>query len=277
MSFRELSSSEISDRAGKINSILEDLSIKRLDSAELGEKAKILEEIYSSKYRHGYEGILDVIRNIEKTHSSGGNQSASEEDQEMDSLFFLTTNLDDLKEHIRIGSYSVDTFNGIVRLSDHVKLEIHRLRDLQEQDYQKEQMTRTIKELLAKSENLASEVKIAQNNSEKLQMHMVAILGIFAAIVMAFSGGMNLLSGSISISGDSNLCNVVFVVVLCGIILFNLIAFLIGSIMSIIHPVICDKEEGHSQKGIFNSKLLIAFNGLMMSLLAADVVIMICL
>ena len=195
----------------------------------------------------------------------------------MDSLFFLTTNLDDLKEHIRIGSYSVDTFNGIVRLSDHVKLEIHRLRDLQEQDYQKEQMTRTIKELLAKSENLASEVKIAQNNSEKLQMHMVAILGIFAAIVMAFSGGMNLLSGSISISGDSNLCNVVFVVVLCGIILFNLIAFLIGSIMSIIHPVICDKEEGHSQKGIFNSKLLIAFNGLMMSLLAADVVIMICL
>lgn len=48
MSFRELSSSEISDRAGKINSILEDLSIKRLDSAELGEKAKILEEIYSS-------------------------------------------------------------------------------------------------------------------------------------------------------------------------------------------------------------------------------------
>lgn len=277
MSFRELSSSEISDRAGKINSILEDLSIKRLDSAELGEKAKILEEIYSSKYRHGYEGILDVIRNIEKTHSSGGNQSASEEDQEMDSLFFLTTNLDDLKEHIRIGPYSVDTFNGIVRLSDHVKLEIHRLRDLQEQDYQKEQMTRTIKELLAKSENLASEVKIAQNNSEKLQMHMVAILGIFAAIVMAFSGGMNLLSGSISISGDSNLCNVVFVVVLCGIILFNLIAFLIGSIMSIIHPVICDKEEGHSQKGIFNSKLLIAFNGLMISLLAADVVIMICL
>ena len=81
MSFRELSSSEISDRAGKINSILEDLSIKRLDSAELGEKAKILEEIYSSKYRHGYEGILDVIRNIEKTHYSLLNGDAEDKKQ----------------------------------------------------------------------------------------------------------------------------------------------------------------------------------------------------
>lgn len=275
MSFRELSYNDVSDRAGRINSILEDLSIKRLNDAELDEKAGSLEEIYSSGYRHGYEGILDVIRNIDKTHPSGGNQSLSEEDQEMDSLFFLTANLDDLKEHIREGSYSDDTFNGIVRLSDHVKLEIHRLRDIQEQDDQKKQMTQTIKELLAKSEDLASEVKIAQSNSEKLQMHMVAILGIFAAIVMAFSGGMNLLSGSISTSGNSDLCNVVFAILLCGIILFNIIAFLIGSIMSIIRPATYGIEEGHPQKGVLDSKLLIAFNGLMISLLAVDVIVMI--
>lgn len=212
-----------------------------------------MDEIYFSGYRHGYEGILDVIRNIEKTHPSDGNQAASEEDQEMDNLFFLTANLDDLKEYIRLGSYTDDTFNGVVKLSDHVKLEIHRLRDLQEQDYQKEQMTRTIKELLTESKGLASKVEIAQSNSEKLQMHMVAILGIFAAIVMAFSGGMNLLSGSISISGDSDLCNVVFAVLLCGIILFNIIAFLIGSIVSIIHPATSNKEGEHMLKEVIDS------------------------
>ena len=275
MSFHKLSSSDVSDKAGKINSILGALSIKRLDDAELDEKARSLDEIYSSGYRHGYEGILDVIRNIEMTHPPNENQSSSEDDQEINSLVLLTANLDKLKERIRIGPYSDDTFNGVVKLSDHVKLKIHRLRDLQDQDYQKNQMTQTIEKLLARSEDLSSKVEIAQKNSEKLQMHMVAILGIFAAIVMAFSGGMNLLSGSISTSGSSDLGNVVFVVLLCGIILFNIIAFLIGSIISIVSPVTYDSKENQSHKWILNSKLLIAFNGLMVILLAVDVAVMI--
>ena len=275
MPFRQLSSDEVSDRAGRINNILSELSVKRLNDMELKEKAESLENIYSSGYRHGYEGILDVIRNIEITHSANDNPSASEDDQEINSLVLLTANLDNLKEYIREGPYSDTTFNGIVKLSDHVKLEIHRLRDLQEQNNQKSQMTRTIQELLAKSEDLAAKVEIAQKNSEKIQIHMVAILGIFAAIVMAFSGGMNILSGSISISGDSDISNVVFAVLLCGIILFNIIAFLIGSITSIIRPIAYDEDEKHLRDGILNPKLLVGFNGLMIALLALDAAVMI--
>ena len=149
MAFRKLSPDDVSDMAGRINAILGDLSHRRLNDAELDEKANSLNEIYSSGYRHGYEGILDVIRNIDKENSSNEKSADSEDDQELNSLVLLTVNLDNLKECIRNGPYSEDAFNGIVRLSDHVKLEIHRLRDLQDQDNQKEQMTQTIKVLLA--------------------------------------------------------------------------------------------------------------------------------
>ena len=48
MPFRQLSSDEVSDRAGRINNILSELSVKRLNDMELKEKAESLENIYSS-------------------------------------------------------------------------------------------------------------------------------------------------------------------------------------------------------------------------------------
>lgn len=259
-----------------INNTLVDLSIRNLDADELNAKAKVLDQVYSSGYRHGYAGILDVIRDIDERQSKTSEDIVIDDEQEMDNLVILTTNLDNLKEHIRNSrAYGENTFNGVVRLSDHVRLEIHRLRDIQDQDYQKQEMMKTIQNLFSKSEELTDEIEIAQKNSEKIQMHMVAILGIFAAIVMAFSGGMNILSGAISISGDSDLCNVVFTVLLCGVILFNVFAFLMGSILYIIRP---DGRSSRDQEyaGIANSKLIIGFNGVLIALLAIDAAIMIC-
>lgn len=40
MPFRQLSSDEVSDRAGRINNILSELSVKRLNDMELKEKAE---------------------------------------------------------------------------------------------------------------------------------------------------------------------------------------------------------------------------------------------
>ena len=274
MPFRELTSDDVSKKASRINSILMELSTKKLDETNLASTAATLDDIYSTGYRHGYAGILDVIRNIDRTQSRCC-QASEEDDQEIDGLLILTENLDNLKERIRTGPYSMDAFNGIVRLSDHVKLEIHRLRDLQDQDYQKKQMTETIQTLLEKSETLASKVEIAQKNSEKIQMHMVAILGIFAAIVMAFSGGMNILSGAISISGESDLCNVAFAVLLCGIILFNIFAFLIGSITALIRPMRDEEKDDQHPIGMIDSRLIIGFNAIMMALLLVDVIVMI--
>lgn len=200
--------------------------------------------------------------------------------EEIDKLSILTTNLDNLKEHVRTdkGAYNDNTFYGIVKLSDHVKLEIHRLRDIQEQDHQKQQMTGTIQSLLTRSEELTAEIEVAQRNSEKIQMHMVAILGIFAAIVMAFSGGMNILSGAISVPADSNIFNVVFTVLLCGIILFNIFAFLMASVLSIVQSGSHESESSEDAKwaGIANPKLMIGFNGIMILLLALDAIAMMC-
>lgn len=255
-----------------------DLSIRTLGPNDLDTKARTLDRIYSSGYRHGYAGILDIISDIDKKQSKSS--STEDDEEEIDKLSILTTNLDNLKEHVRTdeGVYNDNTFYGIVKLSDHVKLEIHRLRDIQEQDRQKQQMTGTIQNLLTRSEELTGEIEVAQRNSEKIQMHLVAILGIFAAIVMAFSGGMNILSGAISVPADSNIFNVVFTVLLCGIILFNIFAFLMASILSIVQSG--SHEAGNSKDGkwagIANPKLVVGFNGVMVILLAIDAIAMMC-
>ncbi len=276
--FRNLNAEDLSKKTRTINEVLVDLSIRALGPSDLDTKARILDQIYSSGYRHGYAGILDIISDIDKKHSEAS--SIEDDAQEIDKLSILTTNLDNLKEHVRTDerTYNDNTFYGIVKLSDHVKLEIHRLRDIQEQDRQKQQMTGTIQNLLTRSEELTAEIEVAQKNSEKIQMHMVAILGIFAAIVMAFSGGMNILSGAISVPGDSNIYNVVFTVLLCGIILFNIFAFLMASILSIVQS---DNREIGNQKdgilvGIANPKLVICFNAVMVILLAIDAIAMMC-
>lgn len=58
MPFRQLSSDEVSDRAGRINNILSELSVKRLNDMELKEKAESLENIYSSGLKESQTTVL---------------------------------------------------------------------------------------------------------------------------------------------------------------------------------------------------------------------------
>lgn len=211
------------------------------DEKSLANYSRQFQEIYSDGYRQRYSEILDMLIDID---AYGDDDTEGYSDEDEDCLEVLSINLATLKEFVRtnIEEYGESTFFGIAKLSDHVDIEIHRYRDKKDMYYELSKNDDNVVALYEKIEDLDSKLSISLSDldethraAEKLQMQMVAILGIFAAIVMAFSGGLDILGGAISISGDSDIFRVVFTVLLCGIILFNIFAFLMYMIMAIIH------------------------------------------
>lgn len=197
-----------------------------------------------------------------------------------------------LSENIEI--YGESTYSGVFKLSDHVDIEIRRLRERDSMFHKLLGTGDNIVALHKEAEKLGNELNSARmeiaetrRNSEKLQMQMVAILGIFAAIVMAFSGGLDILGGAISVSGESDLFRVTFIVLLCGIILFNIFAFLMYMILAIIdspNRLYSDRYRGAKGdraeritswlNGFKGSRFVIAFNIVLMASLIIDLIAM---
>lgn len=198
----------------------------------------------------------------------------------------LCDNLDELREFIRLDSrFSRNVYNGIVKLSDHVRLEVQRDRDYNVMIHFSET---DIHELDSKMRSLRADLDDAQKGMQRYQMETVAILGIFAAVVMAFSGGFDLLGGILSTSGDSNIYNVIFATLLCGIIFFDILAFLMYMILAIIryqdssgmryHTTILRKSSrarlSARLDSVTGSRFIILFNSLMIAMMAVDLAFM---
>lgn len=250
--------------------------------------------VYDRGYRQRYSEILGMLEDI-----APNEEDVYEQDDECeDSLEVISSNLMALREYLRehTSEYGELTYYGVFKLSDHVDIEIHRLRDRKNLYHELSGTDDNLVDLYSKATDLEKKLKKAnksidnaQRNSERLQMQMVAILGIFAAIVMAFSGGLDILGGAISISGESDLFKIVFVVLLCGIILFNIFAFLMHMILAVINSSngrIFRRSRDTTRTtgkerlsiwldGFVGSRFIVAFNLILIGAMIVDVVLMI--
>ena len=125
-------------------------------------------------------------------------------------------------------------------------------------------------ELFGHSAESERKLKKAVRKIKNLQLEVVSILAIFAAIVVAFSGGMSILGSALTGMGQVELQDLAFVVILCGIVLFNTVAFLMHVVFWIIRRL-HDSEDGESR--LIDWKYILGFNVLMVILLAVSVCI----
>lgn len=205
-----------------------------------------LESIYwdEEKFRHYYSDIFSTLTLIDGDSSLG-------------SLDILAQNIQAIKdgyipknkdEQGRI----IDISKEIVKLYDHTNLDIARI------NYTKTMTNETLSEL-AKNKLLVSELENKVQNSEStfqsmtdhtieevkrlsekiqdnqtdMQREYISILGIFAAIVLAFTGGMTF-SGSVLENIDkSSVYRIALVALIIGLVFFNLIWLLIDFIREI--------------------------------------------
>ena len=81
-----------------------------------------------------------------------------------------------------------------------------------------------------KANTLSEEIQTSQ---KKMQNEYITILGIFAAIVLAFTGGMSFTSSVLENLYKSSIYRIIFVSLIIGCILFNLIWLLIDFIRNV--------------------------------------------
>lgn len=214
---------------------------------------KQLEDLYhvpgdKRGFRHFYSDIFTSLLYIQKNDPNFGSPE------------FLLLNLDDLRKNYvpeknvdNLGS-PIDIQNYIRKLYDHVNLEVQRMRYSDQEDYKISQM-KAIKSLedsvqyietsvcnaQTKLNDNEIQIKVAAESTENAKKEYITILGIFAAIVLAFTGGMIFSSSVLEYMHSVSIYRILLITLVIGFILFNVIYALVWFISKIIG--ISDKKN----------------------------------
>ena len=212
-----------------------------------------LESIYynynEENFRHYYSDIFSTLTLIDGDSSIG-------------SLDILAQNIQTIKEEYTPENYDesrniIDISKEIVKLYDHTNLDIARI------NYTKTMTNETMSEL-AKNKllvtNLEQNVQESeaalkelsnqtindlkqlsnrvQERQEDMQKEYITILGIFASIVLAFTGGIVFSSSVLENIDKSSIYRITLIAFVIGLVFFNLIWTLIDFIREINGKVI---------------------------------------
>lgn len=204
-------------------------------SQENVEKAVgVLHKIYDGGFRHNYSDFFAIVDNV---FNCTGNQFSIE---------FLQENLENIKTYIS-ESDKKDSQEGkaILKLYDHINLEILRLLsssaiqkklELQIQDAKQKLIEATKASELWKQEfdkqkqvleSTKSQLEESKQKLAHVQGETVAIISIFTAVTLAFTGGLSYISSAITAIKDTPFFKVMLIVLLCGWIIFNTIYVLL--------------------------------------------------
>ena len=229
-------------RQEKLGRIIYELSEKLLSDNEDETKQflKRLQIIYEDGFKHNYSDLFPVITDILR------------EDNEYN-IEYLSNNLDRFRTYLEkaylngSSAYS-DIDKQFTKLCDHLNLQMSQLnyiisRETSQDDLEKlrkdlevsnGQIIKSVAEMDEASKKLEESNKKVEESNKKLeesneradgiQTQLITILGIFAAIIIAFSGGLTLLGNSITaIHNAEHYESVVLVAIICGMVMFNTI------------------------------------------------------
>lgn len=227
-----------------IESILEILATTSIKLEEVIEKLIIF---YYKNHRHRYAHLSKFVLKKNITNQ--------------DALDVMLTNLERLKLYIdeneqiiknRIDGLNDDKFTydkfvqNVYKLIDHLELEELRNKRLNED--QKQFIIRQTGELTKSiSKTTDSFIERTEKLEDKLNTGLISILGIFAAIIIAFFGGLNSLSSTLGLIGNKDVPAIRIVIFAClaGIIVFDIIFMFLYILSKLVKRPI---ESTHTRK-----------------------------
>lgn len=218
----------------QVNDIVQDLSEKYFSSKEIEITVNSLQEIYRCGFRHNYSEFFPIIYTISNSHS------------EEDGLSCLETNLSEISTFVKekkidnLDSYE-DGCKQIIKLCDHVNLEIARLRiniinedKIETATKKVDVLNKKIKYLSVKLEKSSEELNKASDKAKSLQNELITIMSIFAAVVLLFVTDTQYITSAITSMKDVGIFKIVFVIIICGIVLLNGVYLLLNFIYKIL-------------------------------------------
>ena len=196
------------------------------DKGTRQEMYKRLEALYYSpnkedRYRHFYSDIFTVLTQIQQASNQGDINILG---QNL-SLIRAGYNPQNRDEQGNI----IDISDSIRKLYDHVSLDIARISYSDAGDRKTAGET-AIVDMQSQLNQIKIEIdkaKIAQNNVEtelgKQQREYIAILGIFAAIVLAFTGGIAFSTSVLKSINTVSVYRITMVSLIIGLVLINVL------------------------------------------------------
>ncbi|MCM1226510.1 MAG: hypothetical protein NC320_03670 [Clostridium sp.] len=187
----------------------------------------LLNEIYSNGFRHKYSNISSTIFTILNESENPDKTSKN-----------ILSNLDVIKG--KIG----ENFRQYDKLYDHVSLEIQHFTNiysnsnielLEKHESSLNEISKDIKSATEKNEDINSKIEKIYKETENLNNQLVSILGIFTGIIIAFFGGVSIISDALKNIHLVNRFKLIFVITLTGFIVFNIVTSLMLSVGKIIN------------------------------------------
>lgn len=239
-----LTSKEHEELQQKLTTKILELSKKAFENPEQ-ESVETLQylkdNVYIKNFRHSYANFFYIIVKI-----NGDDYEGNEET--------LQLNLKALQDAAY--TYQQDGLGqvrkSVIKLCDHLALEMYRYRadnnrkelEIFDQKMQEREVkAKETRELLSAAKASSDE---ATDKLKKMQGETLSVISIFAAIVLAFSGGLSYLSSAISAVHNSSIAKLILTVLACGFILFNTVFILLYVVARILDKSIflsCSDEN----------------------------------
>ena len=188
------------------------------------EMYKRLEQLYNEdgngkRFRHFYSDIFMVLQQIHDGLVEGD-------------ITVLGQNLSWIRANYQAQNTNedgaiIDVSDAIKKLYDHVNLDIARLSysDAEERKIVGSASIKGIKnkiiELQLKEEKIESVMEETQEELRNSQKEYIAILGIFSAVVISFTGGMAFSTSVLNNIAQTSIYRLVFTILLIGFVLLN--------------------------------------------------------
>lgn len=219
------------EKREKFKNLLLKLSSSQTELHSTKEKKKIyleLESIYvgnNESFRHFYSDIFSVISIIDKQI-------------DLEDFEVLSQNMD----IIRKGYHPMNKDNNgkiiniekqINKLYDHINLEISRLNYSKQVEVGTQMQLDNVSDALAEIERNVEHMEDAVEKADDIQKQYITILGIFASIVLAFTGGIAFSTSVLQNIAKASIYRISLISIILAFALTNLIYVLTRFIMEI--------------------------------------------
>lgn len=206
----------------KLKKLLLEMAVECFNDIEIAKKLNKFLEIYSTDFRHTYSKFFPLMVEISK------------ENNEYD-ISVLSFNINALSHYIErdINNIGVSTYKPIIKLIDHLNLEIGRYNQFSSSEQKIKDLEKRNEIMKFELRKATGELRTAKDKMSTVQTELIAVLSIFAAIVLTFAGGINIIGSALSNVNNTPILKSLFVLLICGIVIFNIIfcmMYLVGKI-----------------------------------------------
>lgn len=203
-------------RQERLNQIILELSEIVLEETSYVQYLNRLNVLYQDNFKHQYSDFFPIILKIL-------------EDDNQYNIEYLSNNLDSLGTYLdEQTSQGITTFDMIyipfTKLCDHLDLQIRQTNYYKSMLLKSNDASQDLQSAIMQLNDANSRIDDATKRANTMQTELISILGIFAAIVMTFSGGFTFLGSCIAaISNATYYESVIIAALICGMALFNTI------------------------------------------------------